>query len=164
MVKIREQYEIAYVIGMLLLFVISFLWMCVDGICTPEWLLPNIILSCIFEVLLCYIMVRHIRRTVMKLKNSRVKDFYERILVLSLLGISFGAVWLLNACSVFKSGFSGSISGFGFSCNIIVIALIFFVWMIIEIYRVNKRRNKWITFNKKGYWNRNNLFFENQIF
>jgi ribosomal protein L20 len=31
--------------------------------------------------------------------------------------------------------------------------------MMIEIHKINKRRKKWLNL-KKGYWNRNNLFFE----
>lgn len=138
MVSLREQCEIARIITILLLFVISFLWMCVYGFCTPEWLLPNIILGCIGEILLCYILVRHIRRSAMKFKGSRVKDFYERIFTFYLLVMLFGIVWLLDA-----SRSTGSASGFGFSSNIIAIALIFLVWMIIEIHKINKQKKKW---------------------
>ena len=159
MVTLREQCEVVYVIGILLLFVVSFLWMCVDGLCTPDWLLPNVILSCVGEVLLCYVLVRHIRRGATRLRGSRVKDFYKRIFLLSLLWILFGIVWLLDACGIFKAWSVRSTSGFGFSFNIILIALIFLVWMMIEIHKINKRRKKWLNL-KKGYWNRNNLFFE----
>ena len=141
MKKVNEQYEVVFILGLMLLFVISFLWMCVDGLCTPDWLLTNIIIACVGEILVCYVLVRHIMRAAKKLKGFCIKMLYEKILVLSIFGISFGAVWLLSAFRVFLSKYKsiGEFSEFGFACNIIGIASIFFIWMYIEIYKVIKR-------------------------
>ena len=150
MVRINDLCSLAYVICIMLLCAIAFLWVCVDGLCTPEWLLTNVILSCIGEAILCYVLVRHIRRSVTELKGSRVRDFYERILLMSISGFLFGSLWMLDACGVITSASNNSISEFGFACNIMVIAVAFLVWMAIEIYKFNRHKKSWIKLLKKA--------------
>ena len=140
MVRINDLCSVAYVISIMLLCAIAFFWVCIDGLCTPEWLLTNIIVSCVGEAVLCYVLVRHIRRSAAKLKGSRVKDFYRRIFLMSVFGFFFGSLWLMDVYGVIMSPPNNSISEFGFACNIMAIAAAFVAWMAIEIYKIEKHK------------------------
>ena len=140
MVRINDLCSVAYVISIMLLCAIAFFWVCIDGLCTPEWLLTNIIVSCVGEAVLCYVLVRHIRRSAAKLKGSRVKDFYRRIFLMSVFGFFFGSLWLMDVYGVIMPPPNNSISEFGFACNIMAIAAAFVTWMTIEIYKIEKHK------------------------
>lgn len=116
--------------------VATILCLCLNGICTEDWLVKNVILCSMAEVTLFVWMIVHIRKGTSEiLKQTRslqaVKSLYQRILIPTGFCIAFGGIQLFVSEFTFLPTM---IYGF----NILGMGFFFFVWMCIGIIRINK--------------------------
>lgn len=99
--------------------------------------------SFIFEISILVWMVIHIRKGVVKILEETknlyvVRDLYNKILYVSLIGAALGMVALLLSLHISVG------VDIIYSLNIISFSLIFVIWMCISIYRINRRLRFWL--------------------
>ena len=151
MKTVKVFFEGVFLIGLMLFALITFLCLCLDGMCVREWLPRNVVMCVILEFVLFGWLIYHIKlgeKTIKEKTDNRncVYSFYKRVLALSIFGIVFGLVMLLSYYGVFISFFNNKFGCFIYSCNILLLASLILVWMSVEMHKINRlqKKNKWV--------------------
>lgn len=142
--KVKTIYEGVFVLGFMFLIVASFLCLVLSGICTPDWVIPNVIWLSATELVLVVWAIIHIRKgSVEILKETRslmsLKDLYERVMMLSGFGIIFGLIQLFFFSGLFSRPEDDFHQMLFYAFNVIGVSVLFFVWMWLAIRKINKR-------------------------
>ena len=142
--KARGVYQGFLALSFVFLLVASFMCISLLGYCTSEWLVRNVVIALIAEIILLVCAVNCIRKGSSEIVTEthslyQLKDLYVRISFL----MGFGIVYSLMM--YFLSSRMSVVEGVGldameiYSINLIVPALFFLIWMLIGIYKINKR-------------------------
>lgn len=148
MKKVNAVIEGLVVLWVVLISATTFLSMCVSGMCSPEWVSGNVVISSIVEIVFFIWMVVHIQRgandVFQETKNLFVvKSLYKRVLKLSVIVAFYGLITFCFSSKMFNHFTDISNNEVSaariYLMNVVGIALLFFIWMWIEIYKINKR-------------------------
>ena len=158
------------VVGVALIFGLS-----LSELCSPRWAYLIIAISSVFEIVFFIWSIIYIQKSSLDIfkRSSRnlifMRRFFKSVRIISLILIVYALINLFGMIFIPCSGKELD-AIVVFAINLLGFALFFFIWMCIEIYKINKKMNKrmkiwrWTMYEKKGYWNRNNLFFEIRFF
>ena len=126
----------------------SFVCICNLGYCTEDWLVKNLVIGYVAEAILFAWGISFIRKGSLEvLKETRslkaVKELYNRVLFLSAFGMIFSLILLIFPYGMLNQKYTQTDSQTDpiliYALNIFVAGLVFFVWMGIEISKINKR-------------------------
>ena len=143
--KVRIVFEGVVIIGLLLFVDITALSLCLDGICTEDWVATKVTICSVIEVVLCIWMYNHIRKGSSEiLRKTRdlelLKSLYIKIKYYALFGIVFGLWHLCKALGIFTVSVDDTRWQFVYACNVLGVALLFFLWMHFSVKEINKRQ------------------------
>ncbi len=158
--KVRIVFEGVVVIGLLLFVDITALSLCLKGICEENWVATNVTICSIIEVILCIWIYNHIRKGAIEiLRKTRnlelLKELYTKVKYYTLFGVFFGVWQLCEALGIFTVSVEDTRWQFVYACNVLGVALLFFLWMHFSVKEIKKRQELWlkITTIIIGYWN-----------
>ena len=148
MKKIGSIFDGVIAIWFFLIMASTYFSISLSGMCSPEWIPTNVVLGSLAEIIFFVWLVLHIQKGASNLLRETksflvVKSLYKRVLFLSVIVVLYGFVTLkfsslsfghLNAISDIESK-----AALFYFVNVAGIATLVFVWMCIEIGRINKK-------------------------
>lgn len=163
MKKVEAIFQGFVLLGLLFIAMATFLFVCLLGYCDQKWVVFNVFFSLFSEVFIFIRLVILLKKGLDELKNMMkprvVVKLCDDMRTCTFIAIGYSVVQL------FFPGVDFHMSII-YGANIFLVASFFFVWMTIKINDIEKWGRFWLwdIIKEKGYWNRNNLFFENLIF
>lgn len=116
---------------------------CLQGYCTEDWLPKNLIICGGTEVFLFIYGIAYVRRTSKNFLSKayglvELKEFYQGILYLMGFGICYALILFAFPCLLYTERSNDPDPVMLYALNIMVPSLVFFIWMGIEISKINK--------------------------
>ena len=144
MERVRGIYQGIFALSLMFIVAASFICISLLGYCTEDWLPRNVAIGCVAEVILFICGINTIRNgsfEILKEYHSvrLLKELYVRILFLMGFGIALSFILLFFPYSLFSPDGERSTPILIYALNIMIPAWIFFIWMGIEIGKINKQ-------------------------
>jgi len=141
--KVRENFSGFFLLSFMYLVAASFIYACLQGICDEDWLSKNLAIGYTAEAIIFVWSVRFLKNGASEIRKKShgfklVKKFFGRVAYLMGLGIAFASIIL---CLYYDSDtMNGRCpdSILAYSLNIILPALVFLVWTVRGIVRINR--------------------------
>ena len=144
MERVKGIYQGVFALSLMFIVAASFICISLLGYCTEDWLPRNVAVGCVAEAILFICGINTIRNgsfEILKEYHSvrLLKELYVRILFLMGFGIVLSFILLLFPYGLFSPDGEHSTPILIYALNIMIPAWIFFIWMSIEIRKINNQ-------------------------
>lgn len=147
MKKVNAIFEGVIFLWVWLIVAMTFLSMCLSGMCSPDWLFRNVVISSIAEIIFFVWIVVNIQKgTLDVLRETKnfllVKALCKKVLYLSVVVALYGLVMFCFSSKMFNyfSDISDNEENAAliYLVNMLGVAFIIFSWMCVKIHKINR--------------------------
>jgi hypothetical protein len=144
MEKVIGIYQGIFTLSLMFVAAASFICISLLGYCTEDWLPRNVAIGCVAEVILFICSVNTIKKGSLEILKEYhsvrlLKELYVRIFFLMGFGITLSFILLFFPCGLISPEGEYYTSILIYALNIMVPALIIFIWMGVEIRKINNQ-------------------------
>lgn len=144
MEKVRGIYQGIFALSLMFVAAATFICISLLGYCTEDWLPRNVAIGCVAEAILFICSINTIKKgsfEILKEYHSvrLLKELYIRIFFLMGFGIALSFIMLFFPYRLFSPDGEHSTPILIYALNIMVPALIIFIWMGVEIRKINNQ-------------------------
>ena len=148
MKKVEAIFEGTLFLWFWLIVAMTILSMCLSGMCSPDWVIRDVVISSIAEIILFVLIVVNIQKgTSEVLRETKnfliVKALCKKVLYLSVIVTSYALVTFCFSSKMFNYykdiSDKESSAALIYLVNMLVVSFIIFFWMCAKIHGINRK-------------------------